>query len=255
MIGKREFPILEFDNNQKAIINPPATISPSVFSEKAVIYFFQEIIDKLNSENKLTLIKNIKTEIGLHPIYSMEYNGEILVVFHPGIGAPLVVGMTEEAIGMGFTKFIACGGAGVLDGEILSGHVVIPSVAVRDEGTSYHYIEPSREVEMNSIALKTIKKVLDSSKVDYLIGKTWTTDAIFRETPDKIKLRKKEGCITVEMEASALFALSEFRNVIIGQILYGGDDISGDVWDNRDWTKLSAREIIFYLAVESCLKL
>jgi uridine phosphorylase len=255
MIEKRELPILEFDRNKKSIINPPVSKSPLISTEKAVICFFQEIIDKLNSENKLTLIKNIKTEIGSHPVYSMEYNGETLGLFHPGVGAPLAVGMTEEVIGMGFRKFIACGGAGVLDGDIVSGHVIVPSVAVRDEGTSYHYMEPTREVEMNSIALKVIKKVLDSSEMDYLIGKTWTTDAIYRETSDKIKLRKSEGCITVEMETASLFALSCFRDVIIGQILYGGDDISGDVWDERDWTKLSAREIIFYLAVESCLKL
>ncbi len=90
----------------------------------------------------------------------------------------------------------------------------------------------------------------------YLIGKTWTTDGIYRETPAKIAQRKAEGCITVEMEAAAFFAVAQFRGVTFAQILYGGDDVSGDVWDNRDWlSRKSVRERLFWLAVEACLNL
>jgi uridine phosphorylase len=89
-----------------------------------------------------------------------------------------------------------------------------------------------------------------------VLGKTWTTDAIYRETPARIARRRAEGCITVEMEAAAFFAVAQFRGVTFGQILYGGDDVSGDLWDDRDWDRqTSTREKLFWLAAEACLRL
>ena len=90
--------------------------------------------------------------------------------------------------------------------------------------------------------------------VPYVLGKTWTTDAIFRETPAKVQLRRSEGCLTVEMEAAAFFAVAQFRGVIFAQMLYGGDDVSGAEWDARGWNKrISVRERLFWLAAEACL--
>jgi purine-nucleoside phosphorylase len=92
--------------------------------------------------------------------------------------------------------------------------------------------------------------------VPYLTGKTWTTDAIYRETPDKIALRRDEGCLSVEMEAAAFFAVAQFRGVTFAQILYGGDDLSAESWDSRHWQhQASVREKLFWLAAEACLML
>jgi len=69
-------------------------------------------------------------------------------------------------------------------------------------------------------------------------------------------LRRQEGCLTVEMEAAAFFAVAAFRGVTFGQILYGGDDVSGDTWDSRQWNEhTSVREKLFWLAAEACLEL
>lgn len=156
----------------------------------------------------------------------------------------------------GCRKFIACGGAGVLDGKIGVGHVVVPSSAVRDEGTSYHYLPPSREVAASAEGLKAIQNTLDTHEVPYIVGKTWTTDGLYRETPAKVARRKAEGCLTVEMEAAAFFAVAQFRGVTFAQLLYGGDDVGGDAWDHREWHRQSStREKLFWLAAESCLKL
>jgi uridine phosphorylase len=87
-------------------------------------------------------------------------------------------------------------------------------------------------------------------------GKTLTTDGYYRETRDKVRRRREEGCIAVEMEASAFFAVAEFRDVELGQILYGGDDLASFVWDSRMWNKqASVREKLFWLAAEACLDL
>jgi len=132
----------------------------------------------------------------------------------------------------------------------------VPSVAVRDEGTSYHYLPPGREVAPHPIALKAIETTLQKHCCPYLLGKTWTTDAIYRETRSKVQLRKSEGCVTVEMEAAAFFAVAQFRSVLFGQILYAGDDVSGIEWDPREFFKRGPiREQVFWLAVETCLQL
>ncbi len=102
--------------------------------------------------------------------------------------------------------------------------------------------------------IAAIESTLDRHGVGYRLGKTWTTDAIYRETRARVARRQAEGCIVVEMEASALFAVGAFRGVPVGQILYGGDDVSGlGDWDRRDWDNHSIREHLFWLAAESCL--
>ena len=138
----------------------------------------------------------------------MNVENKRITVFHPGIGAPLCAGMMEEVIALGGEKFIACGGAGVLDKSIAVGHIVVPTSAVRDEGTSYHYLPPSREVQVNKKAVEAIEQVLQKHKCRYILAKTWTTDAFFRETVNKVNLRKEEGCLTVEMECSAFCAVA-----------------------------------------------
>jgi uridine phosphorylase len=159
-------------------------------------------------------------------------------------------------IASGCTRFIACGGCGVLDTALAVGHLLVPHAAVRDEGTSYHYLPPSREVSASPLAVEAIVQTLTAHHVEHLVTKTWTTDAIFRETRERMQHRRDEGCLAVEMEAAAFFAVAQFRGVPFGQILYAGDDISGDVWDHRHWDKqASVREKLFWLAAEACLRL
>jgi uridine phosphorylase len=89
-----------------------------------------------------------------------------------------------------------------------------------------------------------------------VVGKTWTTDAPYRETPNKIAARRAEGCLTVEMESASLMAVAEFRGVILGQALYGGDDLSGAEWDHRHWqSRGEIRENLFWLCADACLTL
>jgi len=132
----------------------------------------------------------------------------------------------------------------------------VPTSAVRDEGTSYHYLPPGREVCPSPAAVAAIEAALNVAGIDYTKGKTWTTDGIYRETADKVARRRAEGCLTVEMEAAAFFAVARFRGVELGQILYGGDDVSGEEWDSRHWHKrASVREKLFWLAADAALRL
>ena len=249
-------PILEFDDTPQAVLEPKKLIKPRDVPEHAVVCFFQEVIAHLTQEHGAHVIKHLRSEIGVHPVYEMEWDGKRLAVFHPGVGAPLAAAMLEEVIALGCRTFIACGGAGVLDSEIAVGHVLVPARAIRDEGTSYHYLPPGREVAADPDAVATIEAVLRGRDVEYFITKTWTTDAIYRETPGKVRRRRDEGCLAVEMEAAAFFAVARFRGVRFAQLLYGGDDVSASEWDSRGWNgHTTAREKLFWLAAEACLSL
>jgi len=118
----KKYPILEFDPTQTAVIEPSDHIEPIDMPDRCVVCFFQEVIDKLNEENRLQKLADIETEMGKLPVYKLELaNGKEITVFQPGIGAPLSAGMIEEVIALGGKKFIACGGAGVLKKDIAVG--------------------------------------------------------------------------------------------------------------------------------------
>jgi uridine phosphorylase len=251
-----EFPILEFDPSPVALIEPTGVLQPIDIAEHCVLCFFQDVITALQDAGRLTLKWRLGSERGENPVYEMEVNGQRLAICHPGVGAPLAGGFLDELIALGCRKFIACGGAGALDNELVLGHLVVPTRAVRDEGTSYHYLPPAREVAASPTAIAAIERVLQRDNVPYVTGKTWTTDGIYRETAAKIRLRRAEGCLTVEMEAAAFFAVAAFRGVTFGQILYSGDDLSSETWDSRYWQReTSVREKLFWLAAEACLEL
>ena len=250
------YPILEHDPAVEAVTEPSKLIRPRDVPEYMVICFFREVLEKVVAEHHAKLLIPLKWEDGPHSIYEIEQNGRRVGFMHPGVGAPLAAGLFEEAIAFGFRKFIACGGAGVLDKEIQVGHLIVVSGAVRDEGVSYHYLPPAREVAADPAGVEALQKSLQARHVPYLLGKTWTTDAPYRETPDVIARRKSEGCMTVEMEAASFIAVAQYRKVTFGQVLYGGDDVSGGEWDNRGWqSRTEVRESLFWLSVEACLSL
>ncbi len=249
-----DVPILEFDEEREAVIEPTRAVAPAEVPERCVLCFFHDVIEKLAQEVG-SPAATLRTEMGLHPVWVIEHQGARLGVLHPGVGAPLAAAMLEEAIALGFRKFVACGSAGVLDKEVAPGHVLLPFAAVRDEGTSYHYLPPAREVRANPAVVRVLQEVVEQSHRPYLLCKTWTTDAIYRETRERVQRRKAQGCLAVEMEAAALFAVAQFRGVLLGQYLYGGDDVSGAEWDPRDWHRLAVRESLLWLAADACLRL
>lgn len=223
---QQTYPILEFDPDRNAFIRPERFIKPiEGISERAVICFFSDAIAKVLEEFPHKVISQIKAEGLILPVYQLDYKGQQIVLVQAIVGAPHAAGHIEELTAKGCKKYIACGGCGVMQNDLAVGHLIIPTSAVRDEGTSYHYAPPSREIEMDEVAVQAIEAALTESKAPYIKAKTWTTDAIFRETPGKIALRKQEGCVTVEMETSAFIAAAKYNNVPFGQILYACDSL------------------------------
>lgn len=253
---RKDFPILEFDPTERAVIEPSDQIEPRDVPEHCVPCFFHDVLARLAEDGRATEVACMKSEMGRHPLYAIDVDGGRVAVYQPGITAAFAAAMLDEVIAFGCRKFVACGAAGVLDPDIDVGRIVVPTSAVRDEGASYHYMAPSREVEASPDGVAAIERTLKAHDRDYVLGKTWTTDAFYRETPAKVEMRRSEGCVTVEMEAAAFFAVARFRGVTFAQILYGGDDVSGEEWDHRKWhTRRTVREDLLWLAAEACLQL
>ncbi len=234
MIYKNKYPICEFDTGKNPIIHPVNFLAKSL-PEKCVITFFRKELDQFVQENKLPVIGYLKSEVFDIPVYEYVDGADKLCITMAFCGAPGAAVTLEELHAMGCEKFIICGAAGALTKDSKVGEIIIPVSAVRDEGTSYHYLEPSREVECHKETVEIVVSCLKQMGTPFTTGKTWTNDAIYRETPDMVALRRNEGCITVEMEAAAFFAVSQYYHLPLAQLLYAGDDVSGEEWDSRNW--------------------
>jgi uridine phosphorylase len=251
-----DYPILEFDPDQHGVIEPFMVRVRRQVPFHAVPCFFADVIQKVCVETGAKLLTELVSAHGSHPVYEIEWEGHPLAVFHPGVGSPLAAMFLEEIIETGCRAFVAVGGAGGLIPELTVGHAVVPTSAVRDEGTSYHYLPAGREVGPSPRALAAVLSTLQQHGVPFVTGKVWTTDAPYRETQGKVKRRVAEGCLAVDMEAAALFAVARFRGAEFAHILAAADDLSQDQWGDRGFIPdAGVRERLFWLAVESCASL
>ena len=251
---KKDYPILEFDEDKEAFIKPSNVIKHIDAPERCAMCFFDVAIEKILSEYPNKVISHFVAGSLRLPIYEIEYNGERLTLTQAGVGAPVAAAQIEELTAIGCRKFIVSGMCGVLE-NIPVGHLLIPTVAVRDEGASYHYIAPSREISANERITQVLEDTLTDKEIPYIKVKTWTTDAFYRETPKKIELRKSEGCVAVEMETSAYIAVARYNDVEFGQILCAGDSLAGEVWDTRGYSsRADVHEAVLRLTLEACAR-
>ncbi len=254
--GPEQIPLLEFDGDGEAVIEPARVIRHRDVPEACVLCFFGDVIDSLRRSHRLRIAGLFASEAGTVPLFSLNVGDATVGLFHSPLGAPASAGFLEELIAAGCRRFVACGGAGVLRRDIAVGHVIVPDAAVRDEGTSYHYLPPSREVAADEASVAALVHVLERRHIPYLRGKTWTTDSCYRETRTAVDRHRAEGCLTVEMEAAAFMAVAQFRGVSFAQMLYAGDDLSGVSWDDRSWlSRSSVREQLVWLSAEAVLEL
>lgn len=253
-----DLPLLEGDYESPGIIEPQQAAAKNAdMPECAVLCFFGDVIAKTVAERPDARQVTVLTcEAGPHPVWEIDLGGRRLAVFQPGVGAPLAAALLEEVIAMGCRRLIACGGAGTLIPGMVKGQAVVVGSAVRDEGTSHHYLPPRRVIEADPHAVTTMADTLSSAGIAHVVGRTWTTDAFYRETRARVDRRIAEGCVVVEMEAAALFAVARYREVTLGQMLLASDSLAGEVWDDRrGMPAQNAREMLFHAAAAAALAL
>ncbi len=258
MVDEASLPLLEFDPDRSALIEPSAHFGTAGagaldMPQVVVACFFGDVVRRVAAQREARRVADLVAEHGRHAIWAIEHRGREIGFYQPGLGAPLAAGFLEEAIDYGARTVVAVGGCGAL-GDLPLGHVVLVSSALRDEGTSYHYLAPSRAVEADASVVAALESFLADRDLPFSTGRTWTTDAPYRETRGKAKRRLEEGCLTVEMEAAALIAVSRFRGVRFGQLLYAGDSLAGGDWDHRGWMYAhDVREEMFWLAADAAV--
>lgn len=222
----------EFDGS-KAVIEPTHIEKQDNMPKLCIGVYSEAIFNEWLEKYGVEKLSTFNSVCGDRSTYKMNVDGVEFVFFLPWVGAPMIAGVMEELIARGCEYFITLGCCGVLRHDIADGHLIVPSAALRDEGTSYHYLPPANEVELDPELVLLTEKVMDDLGLPYVSGKTWTTDAFYRETPKKVERAKELGAVCVEMECSASAAVAKFRDVKFMQFLWSADNLDAPEWDKR----------------------
>ena len=244
----------EFDGLSPAVIDPQQLLTRREdFPEVTVACFSRELFGQVLSLFEARHTATLYSSLRELPVYEVEYKGRRFAFYQAGIGEPLAVGEYEELIALGSKRLILLGNCGVLDKSIEDCGIIIPTAALRDEGCSYHYLPPADEIEVNRKYRELFTGLLEEIGCPYISGKTWTTDAIYRETRDKAARRREQGAICVEMECAGMQALCEYRGTEFFQFFYAGDNLDCPDWQPRSvmgHTRLDDKCRIALLAFE-----
>ncbi|MBO4873309.1 MAG: nucleoside phosphorylase [Lachnospiraceae bacterium] len=220
-----------FDDQSPAKINLPK--NENAVKVDAVIYTFSHVIEEYVAEEyRCEKVGELLMAHGASPVYCFDYEGRKFGFFRTWVGAPACAATVEEIRTVLDTdQIIHFGGAGCLNKEIARGKVMIPTAAYRDEGTSYHYAPASDYIRIRNA--ETVAACMQENGIPYVLGKTWTTDAFYRETLNNFEKRKADGCISVEMEGSAVQAVCDFRGLDLYMFFTGGDLLDAPEWTAR----------------------
>lgn len=233
---KNEIPILEFDSETRAVMMPGCR-SAYKFTEKAVMLFMESEVEEFVSNHHCELIGKFENVTKMHFVYKTVHNDVEITFCQAPLGGAGAVQIMEELIAGGSKKIIAAGCCGALV-EDSEGDFYVPTGALRQEGTSYHYLPPTREVELDERAVNAIERALIKHGITYRKCKTWTTDGFYRETKEMVSYRRDEGYSVVEMECASMAACAKMRNVIFGQLLFTADSLANlERHDERNWGK------------------
>ena len=253
----------EFDPTKEAYINAWDIVKMEAnvtggMPKVAVTCFEGKTFDRLVKMLGGERIANPRNANGDFPVYRVLYKEKEIAIYMTDMGAAGAGGLLEEIYALGVEKVVMFGACGVLDNDIEDCSIIIPDVAVRDEGLSYHYAPPSDEIMVNPKYMPEFTQLLEEIGCSYRIGKVWTTDAFYRETKEKTARRKAQGCICVDMECSAMAAITQFREKELFQFFYAADCLDGEVWDKRSLdsdVKFTEKDRFAQLALELAVRI
>lgn len=235
MILKNDIPILEFDTDPSAVITPTHEGLDLHLPRKAVFAFLGEHIDRYAKEHGAIQVEELVSITKRYPIYVIRHKGEDVCLCQAPVGAAPAAQILDWLIGYGVREIISGGSCGALV-DFPENTFLVPYKALRDEGTSYHYMPPSRFADVHPDALRAIAQTITEHGLAYREVITWSTDGFFRETKEKVVYRKQEGCEVVEMECAALAACAAMRGAVWGSILFTADTLADvERYDARNW--------------------
>lgn len=236
------------ENQKKDIILPKVAVG--VFSR----HLYDDVIEKFSC-NEVGYISNANFE---RNIFVLRYKDIEITFFMAGVSGPHICAAIEELSAQGVQKVIIFGNCGVLDSKIEDCSIIIPTKVFREEGSSYHYVEDSETIDVNPKYVDEFIEILDEYNFKYTKGYTWTTDAFYRETKDKIFDFKSKGVITVEMETATIAATCQRKNLDYFTFYYAGDNLDSIEWEERSLSglvEIDKKKEVMFLALELAYKL
>ena len=145
-------------------------------------------------------------------LYQFEWAGITVGIIGCAVGASFAVLVAEELFVSGCQLLISITSAGQILEAGQPPYFVLIEKALRDEGTSYHYLPPSEYAHLDPALRCRLQKILEQPEITVVGGAVWTTDAPFRETEQAIEFARSQGILAVEMEAAALYAFAQAKN-------------------------------------------
>ncbi len=155
-----------------------------------------------------------------------ETDRSVALVADFGIGAPVAAVMLEDLVALGCRRVASIGTCGGMDPSLAVGDLVLCTGAVRDEGTSHHYLPAGEPAVPDAQLTEQLAAQLDARDEPYRRASTWTTDAPYRETAEEVRAHVAAGVPVVEMEAAALFAVATVRDAQVASLLVVSDVLS-----------------------------
>lgn len=231
---------------QKNAITEPALFTPfdttkkiEDFPEICVSTFSENIIQKFASLKSVEKIAELYTANGALPVYKIYYKNQDIAFYLSRVGAPACVAGFEEVVAMGAKKFVMFGSCGVLDDEKVKDNMIIPVSAVRDEGTSYHYIAPSEEIKASEHSIRILQNVLEFCGYSYVKGKTWTSDAITEKPFQRLRNAGKKAVLRLKWNVHLCWQFHNtgrfhLYNFCMGRIVSVRKNGKFEIWNCMD---------------------
>lgn len=220
-----------YDESEEIVKAEMYTTGQKRLPSIAITCFKTELIEVIKNSNNFEEYSELYVCGEAIKIYKTQIEGKDVIVYRTLVGGPATTSMMEELHARGVETFIIFGSCGELTPNLKKGAFIIPIEAYRDEGTSYHYIPISDFIEIDTAT--ELSKIFEENGIPYELTKTWTTDALYKETKDKLKDRVSRGCKVVEMECASIMAVAKSRGFKAYQFLYTDDTLEGDTWDMK----------------------
>lgn len=151
-------------------------------------------------------------------MFALELDGLDCAIIPRTIGGPYAVLVAEQLRASGTELIVGLTSAGRVTPDLPLPSLVVATSAIRDEGTSYHYLPPAQAVACPSRLAQPIAEQLSSLGFAVRLGPVWTTDAPYRETDCELQKWASEGVLAVEMQAASLFAFGQARKAEVALV-------------------------------------
>jgi len=219
--------------DDQVIIEPRRIPGDPHIENPIILTLFEPYLESLRKEMKLkkSSLRRLRFPSMTH--FAATVEGKKIDVFGTPLGCPQAALMLERLISMGARKILAFGCCGSLQPDLQIGHLVIPTSALGEEGTSPHYPLPEGvEARADERITQLCLEMSQAKRLKGSSGRVWTTDALFRETRGKVKRYAEMGLLAVEMEMSALFTIGAYRKVRVGGLMVVSDELALLKWKN-----------------------